>query len=57
MQVESRSARAARERRAKALCQACAVRAECLAHALRIRDQHGIWGGLNEIERRALLDA
>lgn len=57
MHAESRSARDARERRAKAVCGACPVRTECLAHALRIRDQHGIWGGLNEHERRALLDA
>ena len=32
----------------------CTVRQECLDYALRIREQHGIWGGLNEAERRSL---
>jgi WhiB family redox-sensing transcriptional regulator len=27
----------------------------CLEYALRIRESHGIWGGLNEYERRQLL--
>jgi WhiB family redox-sensing transcriptional regulator len=44
-----------RESRAKAICATCAVREPCLAYAIRIREPHGIWGGLNEIERRALL--
>ena len=45
-----------RESRAKAICAICSVRRECLDYALRIREPHGIWGGLNEIERKALLD-
>ncbi len=44
-----------RERRAKLICKSCAVRNACLEYALRIREQHGIWGGLNEIERKELL--
>lgn len=44
-----------REARAKAICAACAVRQDCLDYALRIREPHGIWGGLNETERRQLL--
>jgi WhiB family redox-sensing transcriptional regulator len=44
-----------RERRAKAICATCSVRKDCLEYALRIREPHGIWGGLNELERRALL--
>jgi WhiB family redox-sensing transcriptional regulator len=51
---ERKEARAARERQAKAICAKCEVRSECLAYALRIREPHGIWGGLNESERRAL---
>ena len=43
-----------RESRAKAICAACPVRRPCLDYAVRIREPHGIWGGLNEIERRAL---
>ena len=44
-----------RESRAKAICATCAVRKPCLEYALRIREPHGIWGGLNELERKALL--
>ncbi|TMK67513.1 MAG: WhiB family transcriptional regulator [Actinobacteria bacterium] len=55
--TETRPARAQREARAKAICATCVVRGECLEEALRLRDFHGIWGGLNEHERRALVDA
>lgn len=44
-----------RERRAKSICAGCSVRKDCLEYALRIREPHGIWGGLNEAERRTLL--
>ena len=44
-----------REVRAKAICADCSVRKPCLEYALRIREPHGIWGGLNEIERKQLL--
>jgi WhiB family transcriptional regulator, redox-sensing transcriptional regulator len=39
---------------AKALCQTCPVRQECLEHALEAPEQFGIWGGLAEPERRSL---
>ena len=52
---ERRSEKLAREAVAKAFCARCQVRAECLALALRVRDPHGVWGGLNEMERRVLL--
>ena len=52
---ERREERELRERRAKAICASCAVRADCLDYALRIREPHGVWGGLTEAERRALL--
>ncbi|GGW78136.1 WhiB family transcriptional regulator [Streptomyces galilaeus] len=45
----------AAQNRAKALCAGCPVRTECLAHALDHRIEHGIWGGMTERERRALL--
>ena len=45
-----------RESRAKAICAQCAVREPCLDFALSIREPHGIWGGLNELERKILLD-
>ena len=53
--VEMKDQRDRRERKAKAICASCPVRVECLEYALRIREQHGIWGGLNEMERRRLL--
>jgi WhiB family transcriptional regulator, redox-sensing transcriptional regulator len=52
---EKRPEKDAREQRAKAICEGCPVRAPCLEYALRIREPHGIWGGLNELERRQLL--
>lgn len=36
---------------AKAICQTCPVRAECLAVALEEDHRDGIWGGLTERER------
>ncbi len=44
-----------RENRAKAICATCSVRRPCLEYALRIREPHGIWGGLNEVERKQVL--
>jgi WhiB family redox-sensing transcriptional regulator len=40
---------------AKRICSACVVRTECLSHALDQRIEHGVWGGMTERERRALL--
>lgn len=51
-QFERKNEKLDRERRAKAICETCAVRNECLSHALAVREQHGIWGGLNALERR-----
>jgi WhiB family transcriptional regulator, redox-sensing transcriptional regulator len=42
------------ERRAKAICNTCSVRRECLEAALAGPIEFGVWGGLNERERRAL---
>jgi WhiB family redox-sensing transcriptional regulator len=52
--TEAREVRDARERRAKAICHGCAVQHECLDYALGVGEAHGIWGGLNETERRGL---
>ncbi len=52
---ERKDEKAEREERAKAICATCTVRSECLDYALRIREPHGIWGGLNELERKQLL--
>ena len=50
-----KDARDLREAKAKAICRECPVQAECLEYALGIREPHGIWGGLNEVERKAVL--
>lgn len=41
-------------RRAKAVCETCEVRAECLAAALPDPLVQGVWGSTNDGERRAL---
>ncbi|MFN8034609.1 MAG: WhiB family transcriptional regulator [Acidimicrobiia bacterium] len=53
--IERRDEREQRERRAKAICATCVVKRDCLEFALAIREPHGIWGGLNEAERRQLV--
>lgn len=45
----------AEQRKAKMVCMACPVRTECLAEALDRRINFGVWGGMTERERRALL--
>jgi WhiB family redox-sensing transcriptional regulator len=52
---ERKDEREVRETRAKGICATCPVRRECLEYALRIREPHGIWGGLSEAERRLRL--
>ncbi len=39
---------------AKRICNICSVREECLEFALATNQDAGIWGGLNEDERRTL---
>lgn len=51
---ERKDDRQHREASAKEICAGCPVRRPCLEYALRIHEPHGIWGGLNEAERRAL---
>lgn len=52
---ERRSVKDAREARAKLFCRACPVLQDCREYALRIGESHGVWGGLNEAERRKVL--
>jgi WhiB family redox-sensing transcriptional regulator len=40
---------------AKVICAMCPVREPCLEHALTAREKHGVWGGLDERERRRVL--
>lgn len=37
---------------AKAVCARCPVSSKCLAHAERVRELHGVWGGLTADDRR-----
>lgn len=48
-------ARGKEQNKAKKLCAGCPVRSECLAEALDNEIQWGVWGGMTERERRALL--
>jgi WhiB family redox-sensing transcriptional regulator len=47
--------RGAAQREAKLVCFGCPVRLECLSEALDHRIEFGVWGGMTERERRALL--
>lgn len=51
---ETKPDRDDREIQAKAVCAGCPVRVECLEYALQAGERYGIWGGLDEIERRAV---
>lgn len=44
-----------RENRAKQICNGCPVSAKCRAHALRVPEHYGTWGGLTQAERARLL--
>lgn len=52
---ERKEERERRESNAKSICSGCGVKQSCLEFALDIREPHGIWGGLNEHERRSLI--
>jgi WhiB family redox-sensing transcriptional regulator len=52
--AESKEEKLAREMKAKEICARCPVRASCLRYAIERREPFGIWGGLNETERRQL---
>ncbi|MGL5858011.1 MAG: WhiB family transcriptional regulator [Angustibacter sp.] len=41
-----------RDEAAKAICAGCPVIEECRAHALRVREPYGVWGGMTEEERQ-----
>jgi transcription factor whiB len=45
----------AEQRDIRPVCFSCPVRMECLAEALDSDSSFGVWGGLTERERRALL--
>ncbi len=43
------------QRDVRMICLSCEVRLECLAEALETGSSFGVWGGLTERERRAML--
>ncbi|CPR13016.1 WhiB4 [Mycobacterium bohemicum DSM 44277] len=45
----------AEQRKAAVICRHCVVMQECAAEALDNRVAHGVWGGMTERERRALI--
>lgn len=45
------------QKEARLICAECSVRLECLVDALERRENFGVWGGLNERERRAIVKA
>jgi WhiB family redox-sensing transcriptional regulator len=47
--------RGAAQQVAKQVCVGCPVIAECLADSLDNQTEFGVWGGMTERERRALL--
>ncbi len=48
---ERGSSRLNRDAAAKAICAQCPVVAQCAAHALKVREPYGVWGGMTEDER------
>jgi WhiB family transcriptional regulator, redox-sensing transcriptional regulator len=52
---EPKHERLAREAAAKAICATCPVVAPCRQQALAEGELYGVWGGLGEADRRALL--
>ena len=48
--------RGAAQNQAKHVCGSCPVKSECLAEALDEHVEWGVWGGMTERERRALLN-
>ncbi|OMC03729.1 WhiB family transcriptional regulator [Mycolicibacter heraklionensis] len=48
-------ARAQREQNAKKWCRSCPVLEQCRTHALAVGEPYGIWGGMSEAERHAVL--
>lgn len=39
----------------KQFCTACPVRQDCLEYALKTRQDHGVWGGTTEADRRRII--
>ena len=53
---ERNPSRSRRTEHAKQVCRSCPVIQECRRFALESREPFGVWGGLGESERRAILE-
>lgn len=53
---EPKRERIAREQAAKAICARCPALRACREHALAYGELYGVWGGLGEADRRAILE-
>lgn len=51
-ELERGAAKRRRVERAKAVCQRCPVIMECRRQSIRLEEPYGVWGGLDEAERR-----
>lgn len=45
----------AAQNESKKICRHCPIKTECLVDALDNRTEFGVWGGMTERERRAIL--
>ncbi len=52
---ERKDDRERRETRAKAICNVCPSQGPCSEYAVTIREPFGIWGGMTEADRKALV--
>ena len=46
--------RGASAKEAKEVCRGCVVRDDCLEYALQNSEKFGVWGGMDEAERRSI---
>lgn len=54
-EFERGSTRVTRAAAAKAICGRCPVLRQCREYALTAREAYGTWGGLDELERKAMI--
>ena len=54
--TERKEEKRRREAKAKDICRTCVVIDDCFDYAISIREPHGIWGGLNELERKNYME-
>lgn len=55
-QFEPKRERLEREAEAKAICRTCPALQLCREYALSSGEIYGVWGGLGEADRRAIMD-